>query len=78
MERKAKSEVKKRVFTPLFPSCLGKQCGHAEEPSIMVIGCEMGRPNSGSTLFHISSSLFFFFCSPSLSQCNNEWTKQFD
>lgn len=27
-------------FIPNFPSCLGKQSGHAVEPSIMVIACE--------------------------------------
>jgi len=27
-------------FIPHFPSCLGKQSGHAVEPSIMVIVCE--------------------------------------
>jgi len=31
---------KSGCFISNFPSCLGKQSGHAVEPSIMVIACE--------------------------------------
>lgn len=44
-EEAGKKNRRKRLresggFIPHFPSCLGKQSGHAVEPSIMVIACE--------------------------------------
>lgn len=57
-------------FIPHFPSCLGKQSGHAAGPSIIVIACEENVWSSGSML-SLKPSFFRSLSSYWVKGCNS-------